>query len=296
MSHTRVRTAVAAAFGLAVSGGLTGLVAAPAQATVAPTISVFITAGHTIKMTHHMHPGGHRFKVGSAKAASFQIVRPRNGYTKAMLVKDVANGLAAQDSSTPKAIRAIKHFEAHVTLLGGVSSAPHHRGVMWANLTRGTYWMADTMPPVPAVEDILTVHVGGARVAGTLPSGKTIRAIDEATWASTPRSIPHKGVVRFVNDSTDNHFVTMAKLLPGKTVADFRRWVDQIKSGQNPGPPPFDERVHGIDTGVVSPGHRMAIRYDIPRGRYVLLCFWPDAEHGGMPHAFMGMFRGIRVR
>jgi hypothetical protein len=28
----------------------------------------------------------------------------------------------------------------------------------------------------------------------------------------------------------------------------------------------------------------------------VMLCFWPDASHGGMPHAFMGMIRGIKLK
>ena len=40
----------------------------------------------------------------------------------------------------------------------------------------------------------------------------------------------------------------------------------------------------------------MAMNYSLPRGDYVLVCFWPDANMGGMPHAFMGMYRGIKVK
>lgn len=52
----------------------------------------------------------------------------------------------------------------------------------------------------------------------------------------------------------------------------------------------------GLDTGVVSPGHRMALEYQLPKGHHVLTCFWPDAEMGGMPHMFMGMYRALDVR
>ena len=38
------------------------------------------------------------------------------------------------------------------------------------------------------------------------------------------------------------------------------------------------------------------MNYRLPRGNYVLVCFWPDANMGGMPHAFMGMYRGIKVK
>jgi hypothetical protein len=40
----------------------------------------------------------------------------------------------------------------------------------------------------------------------------------------------------------------------------------------------------------------MTMRYSLSHGHYVLLCWWPDAEMGGMPHAFMGMFRGITLK
>ena len=38
------------------------------------------------------------------------------------------------------------------------------------------------------------------------------------------------------------------------------------------------------------------MKYRLPKGNYVLTCFWPDASMGGMPHAFMGMYRVVKVR
>jgi hypothetical protein len=51
----------------------------------------------------------------------------------------------------------------------------------------------------------------------------------------------------------------------------------------------------GLDTGVLSPGKSMSFSYRLPRGNYVLMCFWPDADMGGTPHVLMGMYRGLRV-
>lgn len=102
-------------------------------------------------------------------------------------------------------------------------------------------------------------------------------------------AIPRHAWLRFKNRADKFHFVLMATLLTGKTLADF---ADSLKGG---GRPPVDVRV-GIDSGVMSPGHDMATKYRLRRGDYVLTCFWPDASMGGMPHAFIGMYRLVRVR
>jgi hypothetical protein len=51
-----------------------------------------------------------------------------------------------------------------------------------------------------------------------------------------------------------------------------------------------------MDSGVLSPGRVATFKYNLPKGNYALMCFWPDAEMGGTPHAFMGMLRGITVK
>jgi hypothetical protein len=132
--------------------------------------------------------------------------------------------------------------------------------------------------------------VTGVDTGATMPAGATLRAVDSTKWAKRPASIPRRGWLRFKNRADQNHFVVLVKLLPGKTVADF---AASLKDES--GPPPIDFRF-GVDSGVLSPGHDMAMKYRLPRGNYVLTCFWPDADMGGMPHAFMGMYRGIRVR
>jgi hypothetical protein len=294
MKFTRSRTVASAAAGILAAStlGTVALTTGPAEAATAPTIRVHIGQHHHVFIPDRIRPGVHRFVVRSERQASFQLVHIRKGYTDRELARDVNASLNDPNSTD---VKALKRFERNVTLLGGVSSAPGHPARMWVNLKPGRYAAADTNVRVTRPGQLHHFRVVGDRVAGTLPAGKRIAAIHETDWAARPKAIPTRGVLRFVNRSEDNHFIVMARLLPGKTVADFKAWVDAVMNGQD-APPPIDESAPGIDTGVVSPGHRMAFRYHLPEGHYILTCFWSDADMGGLPHAFMGMYRQLNVR
>ena len=151
----------------------------------------------------------------------------------------------------------------------------------------GSYYALDTnkngSPWVP-------FSVAGTDTGASLPTGATLKAIDSATWSKSPSRFRARGWLRFKNRADKNHFISMARLRPGKTLADF---VDSLQSRS--GPNPVDFRF-GINSGVMSPGHDMALKYRLPRGDYVLTCYWPDASMGGMPHVFMGMYRVVKVR
>jgi hypothetical protein len=280
--------AALAAAGL-LSTGLVVAQAGTADAAAGPLIRVFIGNHSHVHMTDQMRPGVHKFVVRSHKQVAFQLVQARRGYTKADAARDVNAGL--NNGNVP----AIKRFERNITLLGGVSAGPNHPGVAYLDVPRGHVWALDTNPAVTQAKKIDTFTARGSRVSGNARATYILRTVGEHTWANRPLSIPRAGVLRFANRSTDNHFIAMARLLPGKTIADFKAWANAIKNGGNPGPPPIDENV-GMDSAVVSPGHAMAFHYSLPRGRYVLTCFWPDAGMGGIPHAFLGMSRELNVR
>ena len=259
-----------------------------AQAAEAPTVRVHITKYNNVQMPTRLRPGVHRFVVRSTRNAGFQMLRPHAGYTKREFSHDIRVGFEGD-------VAAFKRFERKTDLLGGVNTdrggAP---GVMWARLPRGRVWVVDANADRTPPRKVLTVHVAGVRVPGVLPGRATLRAINETDFAKRPRAIPDSGRLIVRNNSTDNHFFGLAKLRPGKTVADFKEWVDQTMQG-NDSPPPVNFEV-GLDTGVVGPGHAMSLKYDLPAGNYILLCFWPDADEDFMPHVFMGMYRGVRVR
>ncbi len=285
-----LRRVAAGALSLCLTGTVLSTVAVTGaqagQATEAPTVHVWVTKYHNIKMPTQLRPGVHRFAVRSRKSAGFQIVRPHAGYTKRELSRDVVKIF-----ESPK---ALKRFERNVDLVAGANSRRGEPAFMWARLPAGHYWAVDTNPDRPLPKKILDLHVAGARLHGMLPGRATLRAINEAEFAPSPKSIPGSGRLVLRNNSVDNHFFGISKLLPGKTMKDFKAWLDDAMNGGNSAPPvSFDV---GLDTGVVGPGRAMSLKYDLPPGKYVMVCWWPDAEMGNMPHVFMGMYRGLRVR
>jgi hypothetical protein len=277
---------MAAAGTLAVGTASTAHAAeATAAAAAAPTVQVHVTRKHKVLTRQNLRPGTHKFMITSARHAAFQLAKPAAGYTKAEATRDINRGLNGGK------IPALKRFERNIVLLGGVSSSRNAPGVMWANLTVGRYWAVDTNVRRTRVRHFKTLQVAGQRVAGVAHPTTVIRAIDSTKWGPRPKRIDHRGRLMLRNSSDQNHFIILARLAKGKTMKDFKAWIE----GGAETPPPIDESAPGLDTGVVSPGHRMTMKYQLPRGRYVLICFWPDADMGGMPHAFMGMYRGIRL-
>lgn len=284
--------AVVSALGMIAAGAVTtATVSAADAATNPPTIKVFVTKTHTVRMATSMRPGVHRFVVRSGKEAGFQIAKLAPGYSKAEVSRDVNKSMNAQGQPD---LKALKRFEKHATFLGGVSSAPGHRGVMYVDLPRGRYVALDTNLRVEKPGKLLSFTVGGHRLDARMPKASTLKVVDEITFKGAWK-IPHAGLLDFDNRSVDNHFVEFAKLAQGKTMKDVRAWMKKSAKGEDAGPPPVDMSVQPADSGVVSPGHRMTMRYSLPRGHYVLLCWWPDADMGGMPHAFMGMYRGTTL-
>jgi hypothetical protein len=290
----RRRFAAVAAVGTLVAGMTSGVTIGTAHAAgdaggrVGQSVDVTVRTDRTIAMPSRLRPGATRFVVTSSRPSGFQLARPAAGYTKREAARDIN---AAFNNNN---MRALRRFENNMTLVGGISSTPGSSAHMWARLSRGTYWALDTMPRVLRAAKIRTFKVAGRSVAGRLP-GQTIAATGTAKFADTPKRITKKGIIRFVNRSDVPHFISIAKLAKGKTMADFREYMEAAAQGGEPqGPPPVNFRV-SVDSGVISGGERMSFRYDLPRGRYVMTCWWPMSDMDGMPHAVMGMYRGLRV-
>ena len=288
MGVPRIR---AAAMSLALVGAatLTATVSeAPAHsaATTAP-VAVTISAKRVVTMPTTIQPGVTTFKVTSAakQGSGFQLVRPAPGYTASEASRDIEKGLEQGN------IKALKRFEANVTLLGGMT-ADDTTDTLVVDLDPGSYWALDTNTNDPAKFFAFTVD--GVDTGNAMPEAVTIKAKLATTWAPKPASIPHKGLLRFKNAASNNHFLEMGKLKKGYTYKDFKKWLAASQDGP-PGPSPVNFDI-GLGSGVLSPGYSATFNYNLPKGDYVMLCFWPDASMGGMPHAFMGMHRVITLK
>ncbi|MEO5853693.1 MAG: hypothetical protein ABIQ15_14385 [Nocardioides sp.] len=263
----------------------TAAAAQSAEATLPTAVSISKT--RVITMPATLQPGVNEFTITStAKGGSgFQLARPAAGYTTDEANRDI------EKAFNQEKIRQLKRFEANVTLLGGVT-ADDTADTLVVDLDPGTYWALDTNAN-KAVK-FFTFTVAGLDTGNVMPAATTIRAKAARTWAGSPKAIPNKGVLNFKNTSSNNHFVVLVKLKKGKTYQDFKKWFAAAQGGPS-GPPPVNFDI-GLDSGVVSPGHAAEFSYRLPKGDYVMLCFWPDASMGGTPHAFMGMHRAITLK
>ena len=266
------------------AGTLTGGAAQAAVDSSSGMVAVSITAAHNVVMPTTIQPGVNTFRITTeAKSSGFQLVQLAEGYTLEEAIEDIDKGLDKGQS-----MKALKRFEANTTLLGGVNLTAGKIGKVAVDLEPGSYYAADIERNRPSAFTAFTV--AGADTGAAMPSGPTIRAVASTKWAKNPKSIPRRGMLTFENFSDSNHFVGLVKLNPGKSVTDFGDWIQSEN-----GPPPINFAT-GFDSNVVGPGQTAAMNYRLPKGNYVLLCFWPDASMGGMPHAFMGMYRGIKVK
>ena len=288
MSAPTFRAALAS-LALVGAAGLSVVAAsAPAQAVTAP-VQVTISKGRSVSMPTTVQPGINTFHVlaKNKRGSSFQLVQPAAGYTPQDAARDIEKGLE-QGKVGP-----LKRFEANITLLGGVNAMGDTPSSLTVTLAAGTYWALDTNTNDP--DKFFAFTAAGADTGNAAPvADVTIKAKGSTKWAGKPTSMPKKGTLTFKNAASQNHFIEMAKLAKGATVKDVKKW---LMSPEGPsGPPPVDFSA-SLSTGVLSPGASMTMDYKLPKkGNYVMLCFWPDASMGGMPHAFMGMVRGIKVK
>ncbi|HLN78414.1 MAG TPA: hypothetical protein VK204_15310 [Nocardioidaceae bacterium] len=283
-SFTRHLAVTATALGTLCAGLVS---AAPAGAVAAgQTVNVLVRRDHSVVMPGSIRPGLTNFRITSRRAATFQILEPAPGYAPREAIRD------ANAAFTKNNIKALRRFEANTTLLGGLSTRRNKPGTLSVKLPTGRYWALDVSPRVLKAANAVGLQVTGTSVGGR-NSGRVIRAVDDTKWGKLTPSIPTRGRIWFQNRSTENHFLVAAMLAKGKTMKDFRAWIRQAKQGKQT-PPPL-VMTGGLDTGVISPGKSMSFDYRLPRGNYVLMCFWPDADMGGTPHVLMGMYRGLRV-
>jgi hypothetical protein len=226
----------------------------------------------------HFRPGLVKIRVTGAKGHSLQIVKPRHGAGRYKLAADV-NAFG----QTGKA----NQLEHDFRLVGGASTGHS----VFLTLRPGRYLFADSTPDSLTAKQIEVVHVSGrtSRASGYHSSG-TIRAIHEMSWAKRPKSIPASGYLRFVNESTDSHFIVLARLKPGKTLSDVKK---ALMGQENESDVLYSGARSNFDNGVISSHRSETVSYDLHPGRYVMACFWPDEN--GMPHAMMGMIRTIKL-
>jgi hypothetical protein len=281
--------AVAAATAVITAAGLALVAAAPADAaTAVPTVRVRISdssitfaggGATTAGGVTTLHAGRYHFHVvGRGGDHSLQLLRLQNGYTQQQAQQDFNTAFNGD-------VPAVQRIDNGVVFLGGVDAAPTHPGDMVVKL-RATQLIAADF-----AQDGNTMAM--VNVVGTAPDQKKVPHDGKYTaftygW-EVSKHLPASGMVKFANQADQPHFLVVQRVKDSTTNAKVRKFINS--GGQ--GNPPWVLKA-SAESGVVSPGKSQLFSYDLPAGKYLAACFWPD-YFTGMPHVFMGMWKLVTL-
>jgi uncharacterized cupredoxin-like copper-binding protein len=129
-------------------------------------------------------------------------------------------------------------------------------------------------------------HAAPPRHRAATPPIVTIRTTEYAFAA--PASIAAgASTFRMVNAGKQLHHVTIVRLAPGKTMADY------VNAMKKPGPPPAWSTMVG-GPNAAAPGQSSESTITLDAGNYLLICLIPSPGEE-MPHAMKGMVRPLTV-
>jgi hypothetical protein len=282
--------------GLATAGSLAAEASAPstsgttttARAAAMPKLVFSISKSGAIKLTHGpktFRPGRVAFTVKSKSPnATLGFARFGKGYNFKHFRSDLVDALSKGD------MKSLKNAIRHTDFYGGYGATPS--GTMSGTVVlprAGTYTVYNFGGKAP--KSPLTLTAKGAPQKRSAPkSDGTIKALDGARWGGSS-TLPHQGTLTFRNKAKDSpHFLNLIQVQPGTTKQD----LDEYFQSGSQDPPDFFIADAG-STEVLSPGQSMTWDYKLPAGTYAELCWFPDPNMDGMPHAMMGMTRIITL-
>jgi hypothetical protein len=282
MKHLKRANAVVASLALPLTTMAltsTARAAHPVPKRAVPVVKAHMTHNDLTLSTHSVHAGRIMFKATTrSKEHILQILRLHQGYSSQDFQTDI--NLAFQGDTD-----AIARVDDKVSWLSGATARPGKPGWVEEKLKAGRYFAIDQEG-----NGFGRFTVTGKVVKRT--PVKTHGAIITYTYGfdTGPGTLPASGWVKTKNRADQPHFIDLQRVKAGTT----RRQVTKfIKSGGHGNPSWILKPGTGL--GVLSPGRTGAWRLDLPRGRYLLTCFWPDRV-SGMPHFLMGMYDLVNLR
>ena len=245
------------------------------------TVTVMMNP-HSIKM-----PSGSTVSAGRVEfhvvAPSgdhpLQLLKLKPGYTKKQAKHDINAAFSGN-------VKAVRRVDKKIQWFGGVDAHPHGDGWFVETLYAGNYVLTDQNS-----NNTATLHVVGTP-SGADPwvaNNSTITVV-KGNRFQTKATLPRSGFALFHDTTDEPHFVVMQHVKQSTTKKDVR---DYIKSGGQ-GHPSWG-LPESTSSGVVSGGDQFLFHYRLKKGKYLLMCFWPDDETG-MPHFFMGMWKLVELK
>ena len=279
--HFRKSAAVALAATAATVGAMTvSTSSAGAAAKPAPYHVV------TIHVNNHRVIVGKNNKIGAGRTL-FRVVTHQGDHiiNLGRFRKNYSLGQFAQD--LPKAfsgdVPAINRVDDGTVFRGGSESRPGQMGQFSADLAAGTYYFFDSN-----TNKFAQVKVVGKQVPRTaIPTSSLINLF---TYGFGPQGrISHDGRTLIRNRADQPHFIEFQRVKQSTTPVQVSRFFKHGAQGQ----PPWALKANW-GSGVLSPGQSSALALNLPKGKYLVACFWPDFKTG-MPHFFMGMWKLVQL-
>lgn len=277
--HVRTRaTAAVAAVGAALATAAV-VAASPAQAAPAPvpTITIRVSnSGVHVVGGNNIHAGRVLYRVVSTAGDHIvNFARFQNGYTLPQFSQDIGKAFGGDT-------KAIKRVDRNTIFRGGAEATPSKPGAFSDELPAGKFLLLDQN-----TFKYTWVYVHGTKPQrATLPNRSKI-VLYSYGFEALPSTIPHQGWTLLTNKADQPHFLVFQHIKKGVTRAQLQR---AFRSNSQPSFLLPGE----TSSGVLSQGQHQGLYYNLPPGRYVVACFWPDFRTG-MNHASMGMFRQITL-
>jgi hypothetical protein len=226
--------------------------------------------------------------------SSVQMFQLNKGATLAQVLSDFVDEFSG---ILPTEAKGTQELLRDITFHGLADVTPGHPETVTENLRPGTYYVWDdvqtfmnrTWPPVLAT---LTVTEGGRWHRLHAPMHVTATSADRFI---APTLWPHRGTYLFRNVSDSFHIMDIVPLAPGTTDQQLQALFD-AHSNEPPqflGSPLFATGPSG-GNDAVAPGDTIRVTYNLPPGKYVIICYVPD-DMTGMPHGYMGMHQVITL-
>ena len=133
-----------------------------------------------------------------------------------------------------------------------------------------------------------TLVVAGGAASRAEPATTNVLTLSDYDFRFQTPLTAGTHVIRVDNSGPQVHEVVLAELRPGKSIQDFLAW----EAGGEKGPPPVGRWQGGV--AALDSVRHAVWTLTVRPGRYLLLCFWPDAADG-KPHLVHGMVKEIAV-
>src|SRR5690348_4964131 len=257
------------------SGGVL-MAAAPAGASArherhdATTIAMHASGGAVTLSRHSVDAGRVRFVVDttSANGSNVLVFRPAKGVSLATVFADFGEEFSSDPQTAAKGTRDLTR---DARFFGGADVVPGTSAVGTEILQPATYYVMDVAaPPGPngPMLTTLTVKRDDDESSGQLGRKSPLVRMTSNDRFLVDGHLHARGTVTVANVSDTIHFMELQPVKAGTTDKQIQAYFDSGAQGA----PSFAVNGPSVGMEVLSPGHRAALSYSLPKGTYVLLC------------------------